>query len=235
MQRFYSHLGRTYDMAIGITAITERRLQDIQVLESSPDSKLALASKALAIFCSSSPSPHALVRAEYLSHLERLKGSIDTLIAENEIVCTDLQGLEDILYTIHDHATVDEVQLGNTKRDLQSRFLALFKVHAPQLRRLESSLETLDALRGARDVAARLFSGSLLQLRGLSRELEDLRVRIVEQEAIVEAEDVASLEYQVGMIHKSLDAMRAGKGKAEEAKGAYLKDLQRQIDASFHE
>jgi hypothetical protein len=232
IRRFFSHMGRTYDMAIGITDMTEKRLLEIQAIDTLPPEQ-PLASKALALFRSAPPSTYNLVRDEYLFHLERLKGTVDTLIAENQIVLATLENLEETLNLISDHATTDEIKLNSTQRDLQSRFLALFRVHAPELRRLESSLETLNVLKGARDYAASVFSGSLELLNSVSEALEDLRVRIVEREAIVEAQDVATLEYQIGMIRKSLGNMRAGREKTEKAKSAYFKDLQRQIDESF--
>lgn len=235
VQRFFSHLGRTYDMAIGITAMTEKRLQEIQASEDHPSSNPSFVSQALTLFRPAPQDAHALVRSEYLSHLDRLKGTVDTLIAENHIVCGNLDSLENILYTIHDHATTDELEISATKTSLESRFLALFRIHAPQLRRLQSSLETLDVLNGAREFANAQLTGSLQQLKDLSMELEDLRERIVDHEALIEADDVATLEFQVSMIQKSLSHMRAGKEKTATAKTKYLRDLQGQIDDNFRE
>lgn len=243
VQRFHSHLGRTYDTAIHLSAQTERKLSEIQALESGSEtarvSSLLHPSSLLAFFMPASRSSRDIVRTEYLAHLTRLKGSIDTLILENELVVANLDTLEEYLYRIHDLAVTDDHHVHAQHYQLApggigGSLAALFRGRgqALALNRVRDSLDVLDQLRTNRDVASKLVSGSLLQLRGVSRELEDLRVRVVQREVVSEDEAV-SLEFQITMIRSSLLRMEMGKQRTRKAKEDFYGGLQRQIDQNF--
>ena len=234
IDRFFLHVGRTHDLAIGIMVRTEQRLQQIKELDEQ-DRTQSFLGHAWSLIRPEPPSPFVLVREEYLGHLDRLKGNVDQLIVENKLVLDSMEDLDDKLFVMGDFVMEDKHKTRNSQRDLKAGILNKILPDTPALRKIESSLAVLDEVTSVHEYGAAVFAASLVRLQGLSAELDDLRERIVIEEAgIEEAEGIASIESQVLMVRKGLGRMQDSKARAGQMRQKYRDELHEQLDRNFH-
>ncbi len=234
IEKFFSQTRRTHDLALGIMARTEHRLERIQELEEQERTQPFM-SRVLSVLQSEPPSPFVLVRDEYLAHLDCLKDNVEKLIVENKMVLHSLEDLNNKLSAMDNYIAKDNQGLQDSRLRLKTGLLNKIRPNTPALQKIGSLLATVDEVNSVREYGVGVFDASLVRLQKMSAELDDLRERIFTEEVSVEeAKEIASLKLQIFMVRKCLTRMQESRATTEKMKEKYREDLHKQLDESFN-
>lgn len=233
IDRFFLSVRRTHDSAMDIMRETKKRLERIQGLEEQERTQ-HLMSRALSLLQPAPPSPFVLVREEYLAHLNHLKDVVAKLIAENRLILTSLEGLNDKLFKMGDYIAKDKQELHDSQLRLKTGLLNKVRPKTSALQGIESSLAIVDELDPVRKQGIAVFDACLVRLQKMCADLDDLRARIVMEVVVVEeVPEIAPLESHIFMVSNGLSRMAESKVKADKTTSKFREDMHRQIDESF--
>jgi len=230
LRTFNSRMDRTIDSIISTNVWTARKLEEIareEEIENSRGAIGAFISKSVALIEGLEPSIEKAIKLQYLHNLSLVKNDIDDLIIEAEILVTNLNSLEDILWTMKKFGKQDVQDISKSKSKASKTIAAVFGLNWEDIKSLEDQNRMLVELLEQKDAALARVTGTLEHLKDISARLGDMK-EIVAMPGWPQAQKVPLL-VRINTIHRGLERLERGRGRTRQKKDQYLNEIRDQI------
>lgn len=213
------------DSAITRNEITLHNLVDIAFKSAESASTV---SQVFAVLLHKPLTAENAIRKQYLEHLDKLTAEIDRLLLDSRVQEDNLRGMANIQWNIHNVIVADNnrVTEQEQEQEIQGRFWAPFGRYKNLLKDYKQQAAVLQQLDEQRKWAVDLTSDITGKLKDMKSKLADLRYRIQEPGLNLSGD----LNFQIGVIQKSLDNLYAGRAKSLNEKRKTMADIKRQIE-----
>ncbi|KAF2112099.1 hypothetical protein BDV96DRAFT_581118 [Lophiotrema nucula] len=228
--KYNSKVGNTMDKVININAWTVRHLTGLESKEASYGlvSRALSAINPLQVFVAS-PSLQREIFEIYVLHVRDVKNEIEALIQVSEALLMILQNLDDRLDFIADLATQDDQHLSRAHDELLSLLWTRLGGNKDDKKALERSLALLREVTASRKHAVTLVQTTVLKLKEINAEVENLRDGVSAPEVLGFSERIP-IEYHINAVKAQLERLSKARGEQQTLQGEASRGM---IDRGF--
>lgn len=177
LQRYNSHIDRTYDITLSITLWTTQMLEDVAMEQASKNALQVVNDKMWALLGYPRFTERAL-RRHYMLHISAVVAEIDRMLIEGRSLLALLENLEARLEDISRIAVSESNQVTVSKAEMLTQLWTILGGNSMEREDLDRRLTLLGKVEQHRKLAYAHVSGTLVQLKEIGTGFEDLRERV---------------------------------------------------------
>jgi hypothetical protein len=213
LSRFNSRIGATVDRIIATNTWTKAVLSDIAEQEASYGAVDRVFGALTSPFVAPPPTLQERIFYQYSLHVAKNTEEITKLINTAVALLSVLQNLDERLDTIYQIATGDDTTITKNQEELLAQLWTKLGGNNSKLKANNKHLHLLKNISAYRKQALQHVSGTLLKLREIQAELENLREGVAAPE-VLGWRDGRSIEYHLGLIDAGVDRLRLARGES---------------------
>lgn len=226
LSRYNSRIGATIDRIIATNTWTMAVLSGISEQEASYGAIDRVYGALTRPFIAPPPTLHQRVFDQYLLHVNKNKEEITKLIETAVALLSVLQNLDERLDTIHQIATNDDVTITKNQEELLAQLWTKLGGNNAKVKAANKQLHLLRNISAYRKKALMHVSETLLKLREIQAELENLREGVAAPE-VLGWRDELPMTYHLDLIEKGVERLRRARGESIKVEGETYRRLVR--------
>lgn len=224
LSRYNSRIGATMDRVIATNAWTMAVLSGISEQEASHGALDWMYGALTRPFIAPAPTLQQRVFDQYLLHVNKNKEEITRLIETAVALLSVLQNLDERLDTIYHIAINDDVTITKNQEELLAQLWTKLGGNNAKLRAHNKQLHLLKNISAYRKKALMHVSETLLKLREIQAELENLREGVAAPE-VLGWRDELPMTYHLDLIEKGVERLRRARGESMRVEGETYRRL----------
>lgn len=226
LSRFNSRIGATVDRIIATNTWTRAVLSGISEQEASNGALDHLYGALTRPFVAPPPTLQERIFDQYSLHVSKNTDEINRLIDTAVALLSVLQNLDERLDTIHQIATGDDTTITKSQEELLAQLWTRLGGNNSKVKANNKQLHLLRNISAYRKQALNHVSDTLLKLRGIQAELENLREGVAAPE-VLGWRDGLPITYHLDLIDKGVERLRAARGENMRVEGETYRNLVR--------
>ncbi|KAF2627719.1 hypothetical protein BU25DRAFT_341345 [Macroventuria anomochaeta] len=226
LSRFNSRIGATTDRIIATNTWTMAVLSGISEQEASYGALDRVYGALTRPFIAPPPTLQQRLFNQYLLHVTKNKEEITKLIDTAVALLSVLQNLDERLDTIYQIATNDDVTITKNQEELLAQLWTKLGGNSSKVRTHNKQLHLLRNISAYRKKALTHVSETLIKLREIQAELENLRENVAAPE-VLGWRDELPMAYHLDLIEKGVERLRRARGESMRVEGETYRRLVR--------
>lgn len=226
LSRYNSRIGATTDRIIATNTWTMAVLSGISEQEASYGALNRVYDALTRPFIAPPPTLQQRVFDQYLLHLTKNKEEINKLIETAVALLAVLQNLDERLDTIYQIATNDDVTITKNQEELLAQLWTKLGGNNAKVKAHNKQLHLLKNISAYRKKALTHVSETLMKLREIQAELENLRENVAAPEVLGWRSDLP-MEYHLDLIEKGVERLKRARGESMRVEGETYRKLVR--------
>lgn len=212
LSRFNSRIGATVDRIIATNTWTRNVLSSIAEREESYGAVERVYGALTRPFIAAPPTLQQRIFELYSLHVSKNTDEIQRLIDTAVALLSVLQNLDERLDTIHHIAIGDDATITKNQEELLAQLLTKLGRNNSKVNKNNSHLRLLKNISAYRKQALNHVSATLLKLREIQAELENLREGVAAPE-VLGWRDALPITYHLDIIDKGVDRLKQARGE----------------------
>ena len=226
LSRFNSRIGATVDRIIATNTWTRAVLSGISEQEGSYTTVDRVYGALTRPFIAPPPTLQERIFDQYSLHVGKNTEEITKLIDTAVALLSVLQNLDERLDTIYQIATGDDTTITKNQEELLAQLWTKLGGNNSKVKANNKHLHLLRNISAYRKQALQHVSGTLLKLREIQAELENLREGVAAPE-VLGWRDGLPITYHLDLIDKGVDRLRQARGESMRVEGETYRNLVR--------
>lgn len=226
LSRFNSRIGATVDRIIATNTWTRAVLSGISEQEASYGTVDRVYGAITRPFIAPPPTLQERIFDQYSLHVGKNTEEITKLIDTAVALLSVLQNLDERLDTIYQIATGDDTTITKNQEELLAQLWTKLGGNNSKVKANNKHLHLLRNISAYRKQALQHVSGTLLKLREIQAELENLREGVAAPE-VLGWRDGLPITYHLDLIDKGVDRLRQARGESMRVEGETYRNLVR--------
>lgn len=218
LSRYNSRIGATMDRIIATNTWTMAVLEGISEKEAATGAVDRIYGALTRPFIGASPTLQQRVFDQYLLHVTKNKEEISKLIETAVALLSVLQNLDERLDTIYQIATNDDTTITKNQEELLAQLWTKLGGNSSKVKAHTKQLHLLKNISAYRKKALMHVSETLLKLREIQAELENLREGVAAPE-VLGWRDELPMTYHLDLIEKGVERLRRARGESIRIEG----------------
>src|SRR5690242_4004594 len=226
LSRFNSRIGATVDRIIATNTWTRAVLSGISEQEKSYGAIDRVYSALTRPFAAPPPTLQERIFDQYSLHVSKNMDEINRLIDTAVALLSVLQNLDERLDTIYQIAIGDDATITKSQEELLAQLWTKLGGNNSKVKANNKQLHLLRNISAYRKQALNHVSDTLLKLRSIQAELENLREGVAAPE-VLGWRDGLPITYHLDLIDKGVDRLRLARGESMRVEGETYRNLVR--------
>lgn len=226
LSRFNSRIGATVDRIIATNTWTRAVLSGISEQEASYGAVDRVYDALTRPFIAPPPTLQERIFDQYSLHVGKNTEEITKLIDTAVALLSVLQNLDERLDTIYQIATGDDTTITKNQEELLAQLWTKLGGNNSKVKANNKHLHLLRNISAYRKQALKHVSGTLLKLRAIQAELENLREGVAAPE-VLGWRDSLPIEYHLELIDRGVDRLKQARGESMRVEGETYRNLVR--------
>ncbi|KAH6643093.1 hypothetical protein C7974DRAFT_117026 [Boeremia exigua] len=224
LSRFNSRIGATVDRIIATNTWTRAVLSGISEQEGSYGALDRVYGVLTSPFVAPPPTLQERIFEQYSLHVSKNTEEIGRLIDTAVALLSVLQNLDERLDTIYQIATGDDATITKNQEELLAQLWTKLGGNNSKVKANNKHLHLLKNISAYRKQALNHVSGTLLKLRGIQAELENLREGVAAPE-VLGWRDGLPITYHLDLIDRGVERLRTARGESMRVEGETYRNL----------
>ncbi|KAJ4988095.1 hypothetical protein SVAN01_06347 [Stagonosporopsis vannaccii] len=224
LSRFNSRIGATVDRIIATNTWTRAVLSGISEQEDSFGALDRVYGALTRPFVAPPPTLQERIFDQYSLHVSKNTDEINRLIDTAVALLSVLQNLDERLDTIYQIATGDDATITKSQEELLAQLWTKLGGNNSKVKANNKQLHLLRNISAYRKQALNHVSDTLLKLRSIQAELENLREGVAAPE-VLGWRDGLPITYHLDLIDKGVERLRAARGENMRIEGETYRNL----------
>lgn len=226
LSRFNSRIGATVDRIIATNTWTRAVLSGISEQEAAHGAIDRVYGALTRPFVAAPPTLQERIFEQYSLHVSKNTDEITRLIETAVALLSVLQNLDERLDTIYHIATGDDATVTKNQEELLAQLWTKLGGNNSKVKANNKHLHLLRNISAYRKQALNHVSATLLKLREIQAELENLREGVAAPE-ILGWRDGLPITYHLDVIDKGVDRLKQARGESMRVEGETYRKLVR--------
>lgn len=226
LSRFNSRIGATVDRIIATNTWTRAVLSGISEQEDSYGALDRVYGALTRPFVAPPPTLQERIFDQYSLHVSKNTDEINRLIDTAVALLSVLQNLDERLDTIYQIAIGDDATITRSQEELLAQLWTKLGGNTSKVKANNKQLHLLRNISAYRKQALNHVSDTLLKLRSIQAELENLREGVAAPE-ILGWRDGLPITYHLDLIDRGVERLRTARGESMRVEGETYRNLVR--------